>query len=198
MTCANHALSEESLRTCARCGEEFCPDCVIVLQGNVLCAECKDDHVRDVISGIETGLPLAPFGRRIVALLIDRGILWLLSIVLPIWASGFAEKMLGLDYDLTRKVGMTLFWSMYVANVLYEAKFLEKRGQTLGKIVARIKVVRIDGSPISAKQAWGRAIARGMFIWALQLVNYAPAPVSAEKTCIHDLLARTRVVNVRD
>ncbi len=70
------------------------------------------------------------------------------------------------------------------------------RGQTLGKMALRIKVVRPDGSPVSAGQAWGRALMRGVMIHILGLVNYIPAFVTKQKTCIHDLVANTRVVNL--
>lgn len=194
MSCANHAAVEEELLRCARCGDEFCSDCVVFLGDRPLCATCKDDHLRDLVSGLPSGLPLASFRQRVAALFVDRGILALLSIFTPILAERFLGRMLRLDYDLTRKVTTTMFWSVYVFYFLYEASMLERRGQTLGKILMKVRVVRTDGTPLRRGQAWGRALVRAIFIWFLQIINYAPATVTREKTCLHDLLARTRVV----
>lgn len=195
MSCLNHAAVEESLLRCARCGRDFCADCVIVLQGNVLCGECKRDHLRDVVSGVQPGLPLASFRRRVAALLLDRLLMWILTIAVPLVSEWFMEEKLHLDSSMSGKAAWSLFWLTYAGYAGYEGKMLASRGQTLGKILAKIKVVRTDGSPLHAGQAWLRAILRGLFFWALQIINYAPAPVTREKTCIHDLIARTRVVN---
>jgi uncharacterized RDD family membrane protein YckC len=71
------------------------------------------------------------------------------------------------------------FWSMYAlylvvvmaATVVYEALMAGKlNGQTLGKKALKIRIVRPDGSPISMRQAWGRALTRQLFLF-LQLID---------------------------
>jgi len=195
MGCANHPAVEEGLLRCIRCGRDFCADCVIVLQGEVLCGKCKEDHVRDVVSGVQPGLPLASFRRRFEALLVDRGLLTVVSIPLAFFVQGVLRDRLKLNYSASDNAYWICFWSIYTINVIYEALMLATRGQTLGKMLAKIKVVRADGEPLRLGQAWSRAIIRGLFVWFLQIVDYAPAPMTQEKTCIHDLLARTRVVS---
>jgi uncharacterized RDD family membrane protein YckC len=86
-------------------------------------------------------------------------------------------------------------FAVYLALIIYEGLMLAHRGQTLGKMAVKIRVVRPDGAPITKGQAWGRAILRGVLVHVLSLLNYIPALVTKEKTCIHDLVANTRVVN---
>lgn len=179
MSCANHAEVQEALRTCARCGASFCADCVVVLQGDDVCAGCKEERLLDLLSGVPHGLPLASWRRRVGALIIDRGILWIV----------FFSALFGIEKPFVS-------WIAYGLYVIYEAIMLHVRGQTLGKIIMRIRVVRVDGAPLHAKQSWGRALLRGIFGSALQIVDDAPALFTKEKTCLHDMLARTRVVEI--
>jgi len=179
VSCANHAEVEEALRTCARCGASFCADCVVVLQGDEVCAGCKEERLLDLLSGVRRGLPLASWRRRVGALIIDRGILWIAFF----WALFVTNELF-------------ISWTAYGVYVLYEGIMLRLRGQTLGKIIMRVRVVRADGAPLNAKQAWGRALLRGIFASVLQIVDDVPALVTAQKTCLHDMLARTRVVEI--
>jgi uncharacterized RDD family membrane protein YckC len=82
-----------------------------------------------------------------------------------------------------------------VLYVVYEALMLGARGQTLGKMAMKIKVVRTDGTPISRGQAWGRAFMRQILASCLSIFNYLPAFFTKDRTCLHDLVASTRVVN---
>src|SRR5438874_9786727 len=43
--CLNHP-DTASEQTCADCGEGFCADCVVTLQGEVLCGPCKNFRIR--------------------------------------------------------------------------------------------------------------------------------------------------------
>jgi uncharacterized RDD family membrane protein YckC len=79
---------------------------------------------------------------------------------------------------------------------------LQLRGQTLGKMARGLKVVRPDGGDISTGQAWVRPLVRdgigflSAFAPCASLVNYLWAMFTKEKTCLHDLAAKTRVVKV--
>jgi len=57
-----------------------------------------------------------------------------------------------------------------------------------------IKVVQPNGQPLSTGQAWGRSIVRALFVSFLAIINYITAFFTKEKTCIHDMAAKTRVV----
>ena len=68
-----------------------------------------------------------------------------------------------------------------------------KNGQTLGKMALRLRVVRPDGSRITAADAWGRTLMR-MLLGCVAIVDYIPYFFTAEKTTLHDVIAGTRVV----
>ena len=88
------------------------------------------------------------------------------------------------------------FWFLVpsVIAVTYQALMLAARGQTLGKMALKVKVVSQDGSPISRGQAWGREITRAI-LGFLYIIDYIPALFTEQKTTLHDLAAKTRVVN---
>ena len=71
---------------------------------------------------------------------------------------------------------------------------LSARGQTLGKMAMKVKVVAADGAELTTGQAWGREITRSI-LGFLYIVDYLPAFFTKEKTTLHDLAAKTRVVN---
>lgn len=65
-------------------------------------------------------------------------------------------------------------------------------GQTLGKMALQIKVVSMDGGPLSFGQAVGRYFAT--FLSALILgIGFMMAGIRSDKRALHDLLAGTRV-----
>lgn len=196
MICRNHVDVEEGVAACARCGASFCGDCVVMIHGRPYCATCKNEKLLDVQSGTDRSqLSLATFGRRFAALWIDRMIFGFAAVAIAIVATLFMRTGGTVD-DSFFVVFMVLIVAVYAGLIIYEALMLGSRGQTLGKIALKIKVVRPDGAPISRGQAWGRSVLRGVMIHVLSLLNYIPAMVTKEKTCIHDLVANTRVVNV--
>jgi uncharacterized RDD family membrane protein YckC len=88
-----------------------------------------------------------------------------------------------------------LSWLWIIGQFVYEGLMLAARGQTVGKIAMKVKVVRPDGSDISTGQAWGRAAMRHVLVSCLCIINYLPAFFTLEKTTLHDMVASTRVVN---
>jgi uncharacterized RDD family membrane protein YckC len=60
-----------------------------------------------------------------------------------------------------------------------------------------IKVVTPEGQDIGAGQAWGRALVRQVFFSYFALINYLPALFTKQRTAVHDLAAKTRVVRFR-
>jgi len=196
MICRNHVDVEEGVVACARCGASFCGDCVVMIHGQPYCATCKNEKLLDVRSGTDRSqLSLASFGRRFAALWIDQMIFMVAVIVIPLVGVFFQNRSGKVDDSFVVFV-LGLVGGVYVGLIVYEALMLGARGQTLGKMALKIKVVRPDGAPITKGQAWGRAVLRGVMIHVLSLLNYIPAMVTKEKTCIHDLVANTRVVNV--
>jgi uncharacterized RDD family membrane protein YckC len=95
--------------------------------------------------------------------------------------------------------GLVLFATIgaVILMLLYEGLMLARRGQTLGKMAVGIKVVTPEGRDIGTGQAWGRAVLRQIFWSYLAFINYLPALFTKQKTAIHDLACKTRVVRAR-
>lgn len=195
LACRNHPGVVEGLRYCSRCGQSFCPDCLVNIRGNSYCATCKAEQVLDLASGVDqSSLELAGVGRRFAALLLDGLILGVPFGIIFVVFIAFTVK--NKDANAAGPEVMVVFWIVALfAYPIYEALMLAARGQTLGKIAMNVKVVRPDGTPITTGQAWGRAFMRQVLASCLSLFNYLPAFFTKEKTCLHDLVANTRVVN---
>jgi uncharacterized RDD family membrane protein YckC len=188
MTCRNHPDVAEGLRACSRCRTLFCGDCLVDVGGEPYCGACKRELLLDIRSGLDDTLDYASFGRRFVAL-------WLDSFVIGIPGLVFIFGTL----DLARRQPRFIFFSpvyflLGFAGVIYQAAMLAARGQTLGKIAVKIKVVRLDGSDITSGQAWGRELAR-MILGFLYIVDWPPVFFTKDRRSVHDMLAKTRVVN---
>lgn len=191
-SCRNHPDAIEGLRYCSRCGQVFCPDCLVTIRGNTYCATCKAEQLLDLTSGVDQStLELAGIGRRFGAMFIDQLILSipvLIGFAIVMFAA-FSNK----DFNpLWLQPGLLIVVALYV---VYEALMLAARGQTLGKMAMKIKVVRADGTPLTTGQAWGRAFMRQILASCLSIFNYLPAFFTKDRTCLHDLVANTRVVN---
>jgi len=192
-SCPNHPDVIEGLRYCSRCGRAYCTDCLVTIRGNTYCAPCKAEQLLDLTSGVDqSALELAGIGRRFAALLIDSLVLGLpTGIVFVLLAVVAVSNKSDFNPILFQPVVLLVV----VVYVVYEALMLAARGQTLGKMAMKIKVVRADGTPLSRGQAWGRAFMRQILASCLSLFNYLPAFFTKDRTCLHDLVANTRVVN---
>lgn len=188
--CANHWDVVEGLRRCSRCGETFCGDCLVEIRGIPYCGRCKNETILDVRSGVSGTLDLASRGRRFAAVWID-GMVITLPFVILILIVGWKSFMGGPDPFIMRP----LFILPTVVMFVYDGLMMSARGQTLGKIALNIKIVRPDGSDISTGQAWGRAVMRQVLTGCLVPFNYLPIFFTKERTCLHDMVAGTRVVN---
>lgn len=190
MLCRNHIDVSQGVRRCARCGSPYCGDCLVEIAGQPYCAVCKSEQILDVRSGVDRGtLDLASIGRRFGAAFVDGILMWI-----PI---GIMIGILGLASATSMRVnGAWNFWFLIpsVVAVTYQALMLAARGQTLGKMAMKVKVVGADGTELTTGQAWGREIIRAV-LGFLYIVDYIPAFFTKEKTTLHDLAAKTRVVN---
>ncbi|HKR63215.1 MAG TPA: RDD family protein [Thermoanaerobaculia bacterium] len=132
------------------------------------------------------GVRLATIDKRIFGAFID----WLLLSV-PVVA-----VMLALSI-VTQKEIKSLSSILFVClQLAYEGfMYATRNGQTFGKIVMNTRVVRPDGSRISAGQAWARAAAK-IVLGCLFFVDYIPAFLTADRATIHDMITRTRVMEI--
>jgi uncharacterized RDD family membrane protein YckC len=184
--CSNHPDVSEGVHRCTRCARSFCGDCLVFIGGAPYCASCKNEQLLDVRSGVDpSALPIASLSRRFGGNLID--VIPLMAVLMfVVYRAMFAGKVL-------QRFNPTIiaFSLLYVA---YDALMIQFRSQTLGKMAMKTKVVRVDGTPVTAGQAWVRALTR----WALNylyIVDWITIFFTNDRLCVHDMLAKTRVVN---
>jgi uncharacterized RDD family membrane protein YckC len=195
-SCKNHAEVLDGLNPCAACGNSFCPDCLVELKGRRFCAGCKVNAVKDIQSGVDgTGLQLAGIGARFCAVLIDNfvtgGVMTVFMIILVVIMAAVRPDQ---NSALMPLLMFGTYGLMIGAMFCYHGFMLQWKGQTLGKMAMRIKVVTPEGGPITPGQAWIR-----VFIWFMLHgcgITYLTAFFNPEKMAIHDMAARTRVVKI--
>jgi len=199
MICRNHVDVSEGVRRCSRCGGTYCADCLVTIGDRPYCATCKGEQVLDLRAGVDRSrLTLAAPIKRLGAYLIDYVIIlfasWAVMLPVMLGTGFFTAAMKGEDPNpLTI---LLIYIPGLSIPVLYEAiMMVKKNGQTVGKIVLQVRVVRPDGSPITTGQAWGRTLLR-LILGCLIILDYIPIFFTEEKTTLHDMIAGTRVIDV--
>ncbi|HVQ31604.1 MAG TPA: RDD family protein, partial [Vicinamibacteria bacterium] len=174
--------------------------CVAWLSARPYCAPCKYEHVHDLLSGIVPGaLDLASRGRRFAGIWLDSLFTSLaayaLVIPLMIGVGGLSAMGRNRPEDPTWLI-LLMYPILLGVPLLYEGLMLQRRGQTVGKMALGVRVVTAEGGPISGKQAWMRTVLR-LVLGTCMGIDYLPAFFTHERTCLHDMIAKTRVVRVR-
>lgn len=160
-----------------------------------------------------SGVPLAGQGMRLLARMVDWGLLGIVQFLLvgP-WRGGYLAAFEAFERSPQQAPDILAFFSdpgytRYVlASVLigltltglYEVMMVHYRGATLGKMVCRIKVVSRDGGRVG----WGQAIGRWFVLYPLaqltcylfRLVDGAWCLFDPERDCLHDKMVSTQVV----
>jgi len=187
--CRNHIEVSQGVRRCSRCGTPFCRDCLVNIADAPYCATCKSEQLLDVRSGVSTAVnvDLASIGRRFVASFLD-------GLIIGIPSLAVIFMFVGVVRQTGSRFTSPAFLFPTIAGVIYQAIMLSQRGQTLGKMAMKIKVVQPDGDDITSGQAWGREVSRAL-LGLLYIVDFIPAFFTKEKRTIHDMLAGTIVVN---
>lgn len=141
------------------------------------------------------GLEPAGIFPRLYAWIIDRlliGSLWVLLVCWGIVAYLSWTRWPPDLLDLAALVGILLLWGIAL-HAAYFVVFVGGCGQTPGKMLCGLAVVRRDGTP----PGYGRALLRwvGSVIAALPLwLGFLGVLVTAERRGLHDWIAGTRVV----
>jgi uncharacterized RDD family membrane protein YckC len=145
---------------------------------------------------VSLSLPVAGIGYRCLAWLVDATILFffwvtayfvfslLVSDVLGVFRglSGFAQTLLAVGFFATQ----WMYWTL--AEVFF-------RGQTPGKRLMRIRVVRVDGSPIGVYESAVRNLLRAVdFLPLLYAVGSLSMLFTQQHRRLGDLLAGTLLV----
>lgn len=145
---------------------------------------------REVVNGAPAG-----FWIRFVAILVDGLCLWVVGFVVRFVAVRFFAGILGRRWGGEIVVMAVLIFILMLPGALYYILFHWKWGQTLGKMALRLRVVTVDGFPISL----GTSVLRyfGYLLSALiLLIGYIMVGFRQDKRALHDLLAKTRVVRL--
>ncbi|HET8772395.1 MAG TPA: RDD family protein [Thermoanaerobaculia bacterium] len=196
MICRNHVDVAEGVRRCTRCGGTYCSDCLVTIHDHPYCATCKTEQLMDVRSGVDRSrLTYGGFWQRFGAQFLD-------GVIVGVPAAAIAVAVIvAVTFTAQQNEAATLlillaYIPAYVFPVLYEALMLSTRdGQTIGKKVLKLRVVRPDGSSISTGQAWGRAVMRLILgVFCAGIVDYIVFFFTEDKTTLHDMVAGTRVV----
>jgi uncharacterized RDD family membrane protein YckC len=147
-------------------------------------------------SAISTSAAYAGFWIRAAAASIDSIAVWILQIILTIVLGAMAGLLTSdMDGDSIASVVILALFSS-VVGIAYYVVFTGSCGQTPGKMLLHLKVVRSDGSAMT----YGRAALReilGKFVSGITLgVGYLMVVFDARKQGLHDKIADTCVLRV--
>jgi uncharacterized RDD family membrane protein YckC len=167
------------------------------MKGGPVCATCKVENVRDAQAGVAMGgLELATIGRRFGAHFLDNLLVQCLAggggavLGMAMVGAGGSEQDIEIAGNVANVVAL-------VALVVYDGVMLQMRGQTLGKIAAKVKVVSADGGDITIGQAWTRASMK-VVLGLCFGITFLAAFFNPERMTLHDRIAKTRVVRLPD
>lgn len=154
----------------------------------------------------EPGLVKAGRAQRLLAVMIDSMIIAvpaiILAIALPAYQA-YTERLGGqpaVDSGAL-VVAMSVFGILVIGYAAYQLYWLWKNGQTLGKKLMKIKIVRLDGSRASLPRIFFvRAMLPGVFgaipiLGILFSLTDALFIFGEPQRCVHDYLADTIVIN---
>jgi len=194
-------------RYCSECGRPF-PASQLTSYGDLsVCAQCQPAYAQR-LSGVNAKRHYGGFWIRFLAIIIDGIILAVISffIRLPLGlAMGGLGVSLGRNPDpaqalaaLPAILSLTRisFMIQFAVSLGYEVYFLSTKGATPGKMALGLKVVRADGSPVSAGLAAGRYFAK-ILSWITLCIGFIIAGFDSEKRALHDHICGTRVIYTR-
>ena len=175
---------------CPRChavnepGAVYCYSCGLPLAGEPGFAQVHESGIAAYAMGAPAG-----FWMRLLALLIDVVILTgAAAIFLPVL---FDESIM----DETQSDGAFIFSSIF--NTAYFTLLVGIWGATLAKRMLGMRIVRSDGRRIGMGRALGRELATVLSL-VLLLAGYLMVAFRNDKRALHDLIADTVVIRVRD
>ncbi len=134
-------------------------------------------------------MQLASLRRRLVSMIYDAMLLMACLFVAGFLVVGFLPEAVA----ERSVVAQTLFQLYLIAAAgLYFVLFWSRGGQTLAMKTWRIRVVTVDGAPLTGRRAWIR------YFWALATfgLGIVWALFDRDRQFLHDRLAGTRLVKV--
>lgn len=162
--------------------------------------------VAQVSELVGAGIVKAGRAQRLLAVIIDSMVIGIPAIMLAIALPAYQAYLLRAggeapDIDSILVVVMIVLGILVLAYAAYQLYWLWKNGQTLGKKIMKIKIVRGDGSRASFPRLFFvRALVPGL-VGAIPLVGMLFSLTDAlfifgePQRCVHDYLADTIVIN---
>jgi uncharacterized RDD family membrane protein YckC len=150
-------------------------------------------------AGTDSGRPLASRWKRFLGSLVDQAIIGV-PVVLVVVVMIVSGNVDGESLDSFGKMAaLVLYLLVYV---VINGYFLVTRGQSLGKMLVKTRIVRCDGESLSWVDV---LIKRYAFMQAVGLIPFIGVVLGladvlfifrADRRCIHDLVAGTEVIDV--
>lgn len=143
---------------------------------------------------VEIDFPVADLGKRIIAKAIDYIIVFALFLVLSeVFSSMIEPKLLNTDGWTITAIFIIIFFPAYAYTLIFETLL---RGQTPGKLIMKLQVMRMDGQSFS----WENALIRWMFtiidyLPSMGIVGFISISVTKNNQRLGDLASGTVVIN---
>lgn len=185
--CAFHSELAASI-SCARCGTFACHAChTLASDGQPYCVRCLSKQPQ---------LRIADRGTRFVANLVDSIILYG-SMFVAMFIGGMLAQPHAEDPDTGGVIAVVLILFTIVAALLLQLGFQVTYGQSVGKRMMRLRVVRSDGSrPSVMRIIFARNLALGAVSAIVGFVGLIDALLifGEKRRCLHDMIADTDVI----
>lgn len=187
------------MRYCSKCGNEraegenFCPKC-----GTPVIAEEVSPTTAPILEPAKPAVcaefKMAFWGERFVAWLIDVAIVGVGLLVI-----GFFTTVGGFSFNFTLLPGwlnwMPFLFSFNLNSVIFFLYWMfmdSAYGQSIGKMVMRLKVTRLDGSPVSASHAALESAGKAFFLPIDVLIGWLLYPKCRQR--IFNYISQTIVI----
>ena len=181
---------------CAVCGGTFVLHDLAQFGDRHVCAACKPRYVQSLKEGTTGSLvaTYAGFWVRFGAIFLDRILIGVINMILQT-AVTFGLRGGG-GNDASAIGAMALVWLLqFGVSASYETYMVGRYGATLGKMAAKIRVVRADGSPLGYGRAFGRFCGK-IVSSIIAGIGFIIAAFDDEKRALHDHMCGTRVIKV--
>jgi len=182
-----------------------CPACGLSQAETAVCTSCGLIYARyrpgqGISATTEPGSPnddlrarpKAGFWLRLVALMVDGFLVFMMQIIFSMLLVFVGSR----GFHLHGSVAALAQIFSIVLSLFYWIFFTGYCGQTPGKMLLRIKVIGIDGTPLGYGKAFYREMP-GKFISGILLgIGYLMAAFDDQKQALHDRMARTYVIKL--
>ena len=142
---------------------------------------------------------LASLDKRLIGAIIDAAVT--LAVLFPIWYSTGLFQKISDGQSMTKREEIVSFIVGLVIFLILQGYLLYKRGQTIGKVIVKTKIIDLDGSVpnfgklIIFRYFFFRFVYHVPFIGRIICFADVLFIFGEERRCLHDYLAGTIVVD---